>query len=184
MLKAATLFLSFLIGRMNSSGHESLFSPEELVDKATDKIAAKFRAMMGQFALGAVGLTLLLAGALVAYFHVLDQWDVTDIIVIDAVFAGGLVMAVLGIILFGVAVKLPQKVKQAEQKAKEEIHKSRSSSVHPLEEAISAFIMDHIEEREFSREQRRYEMQSRMKNERSYRDDSSRKSDKGEAHIH
>jgi hypothetical protein len=158
MLKVITLLLSFLMGRANLSG-SGLFSAEgaeEIVDQSIEKVAAKIRVMMGSFALGAAGLTLLLAGTLVAYFHLLDQWDVTDIVVIDAVFAGGVALAVLGLILFGFSLRLPRAVKAARRAKREEFARS-SSSRHPLEDAVAAFIYDTIKEREFSRETRRAE---------------------------
>lgn len=159
MLKTLSLLFSFLLGRLNSGGHhESLFSPDELIDKALSKL----RGLMSTVALGAVATIFLTAGFLGAFYNLLLQMDTTGKMGPNAVVVGGIGLFVVGLVIFAIAGRSttsprPQVKAQAQASAKQD----HGRAISPLEEALSMLIVDHVKEREFSRESRRHRQSER-----------------------
>jgi hypothetical protein len=151
MLRLATLLFSFLLGRLKGAHQDSLFSPDELIDKALGKL----RGMMGAVAIGAVATILATAGFLGAFYNTLLQMDTTGRVGLNAVVLGGLGLLVVGLLLYAVAYREAHS-SMGKQKVHSSARQDEGRTVSPLEEALSLLIVDHVKEREFARERRRH----------------------------
>lgn len=161
MLKTLSLLFSFFLGRLNSGGHhEALFSPDELIDKTLSKL----RGLMSVVALGAVATIFLTAGFLGAYYNMLLQMDTTGKMGPNAVVVGGVCLFVAGLVIFAIASRSTASSRShAKTQAQSSAKPDHGRAISALEEALSMLIIDHVKEREFSREIRR-----RHQSERSF----------------
>lgn len=144
MIRILTDVLAFIFDRLLNRRHDLS------LQDAIAILKAGARRLMRDVGLGFVGIALGTAGFLVGYFDVLTQLDLGRGIVFGAVAIGGGVLILLGaaLIFFAWKDKRGEAFAHAIE-AEQERHRS------PLEQALSALLLDIVKEREFNREQRR-----------------------------
>lgn len=134
MLKILSYIVSLLFGK------RMLSVPYEVI---VDYAIARIRSMAKSAALGFAGLILLLTGALVAFFNVLHNYDLSGVMRMTAVAGGGLGICTLGIILIMIASykkSHPEHLLRPSDVLSSELHS-------PLESAFANLINEFVDNR-------------------------------------
>lgn len=143
MAKIFSFIFSFILEAFKGPSSE-----ENIYDKLLDRALDQLKYLLESLALTLTGFTLVIAGFLTAYFNLLHQFDERGAIALNAVSIGGFVLVGVGIIILFSTLSQKKIDRHLTPTAKV------ASKASPLEEALSALILDFVKEREMDRAQR------------------------------
>lgn len=153
MYKFVALILPFMWSWFKGTNPKTDLSYEEAVDLLFNRA----KTIVSSMAMGLIGFLLVTIGLLNTFFYSLAQYDLLGTVLIGATFIGSLALAAVGGGLIYVSARRDAQARVSKSLAKARQEQQQATASHsgsPIQDALSALVMDYIKDREADRAER------------------------------